>query len=95
MLKRTQKGQRNITIDWAEAQTAQTACKTQLVDAAFLTHPNTEAHLTLFTDASDTAVGASLNQYKKLNNETSFEPIAFFSAKLSPSQQEWDAYDRE
>lgn len=90
------KGKRNRRLDWSEDQkSAFEACKTQLSEATLLAHPDPEAHLTLYTDASDTAIGATLNQLRKTENEPSLEPLAFFSSKLSTAQKKWSTFDRE
>jgi hypothetical protein len=67
------------------------ACKQDLCQAAMLAHPNCNAKLALVTDASDLAIGAVLQQIK---NDT-WETLAFFSRKLSPSQTKYSLYDRE
>lgn len=66
-------------------------CKEALSSAALLAHPDCEAKLALVTDASDVALGAVLQQYK----DDAWEPLAFFSRKLSPSQRKYSPYDRE
>ncbi|GBP69249.1 Retrovirus-related Pol polyprotein from transposon 412 [Eumeta japonica] len=43
------------------------------------------------TDASNTAVGAVLQQF--VNN--SWQPLGFYSSKLSDTRQKYSAYDRE
>ncbi|GFV82288.1 retrovirus-related Pol polyprotein from transposon 17.6 [Trichonephila clavipes] len=60
-------------------------------DATLLRHPIPGAKLSLWTDASDKAVGGSLMQLCQNN----WEPVAFLSVKLSKSQQKWSTYDRE
>ncbi|GBP70476.1 Uncharacterized protein K02A2.6 [Eumeta japonica] len=55
------------------------------LNALFGAHPNCEAKLALTTDASDVALGAVLQQYQ--NEE--WQPLVFFSRKLSPSQQKY------
>lgn len=65
--------------------------KDSLCHAALLAHPDCHANLSLVTDASDTAMGAALHQLK--NNK--WQPLAFFSRKLSPAQQKYSPYDRE
>lgn len=65
--------------------------KESLCNAALLAHPDTQAKLALVTDASDLAMGAVLQQYKG----GAWEPLAFFSRKLSPTQQKYSPYDRE
>ncbi|GFW70336.1 retrovirus-related Pol polyprotein from transposon 17.6 [Trichonephila clavipes] len=60
-------------------------------DATLLRHPIPGAKLSLWTDASDKAVGGSLMQLCQNN----WEPVAFLSVKLSKIQQKWSTYDRE
>lgn len=67
------------------------ACKKGLCEAAMLAHPDAGAKLALVTDASDIALGAVLQQLK----DDTWEPLAFFSRKLSPAQQKYSPYDRE
>lgn len=70
-------------IDWTpERLKAFTECKDQLANAALLAHPSTDAPLCLMVDASDTAIGGVVNQYK--NN--CWQPLAFFSRKLSSAE---------
>lgn len=66
-------------------------CKTSLCHAALLAHPDCNAPLALVTDASDTAVGAVIQQ----KIEDSWQPLAFYSKKLSTAQQKYSPYDRE
>lgn len=66
-------------------------CKRSLARATMLAHPKPEADLTLTTDASDKAMGAIIQQY----NGEGWQPLAFFSKKLSPAQQKYSPYDRE
>lgn len=68
-------------------------CKTSLSQATLLTHPDASADLAIVTDASDTSIGAVLQQRKK--NHTDWEPLGFFSHKLSSSQVKYSPYDRE
>lgn len=67
------------------------ACKDSLANAALLAHPDCSAKLAVVTDASDKAIGAVLQQCK----DNVWEPLAFFSRKLSPSQIKYSPYDRE
>lgn len=67
------------------------ACKKSLCNAALLAHPDSQAKLGLVTDASDTALGGVLQQLK----DGHWQPLAFFSRKLSPSQTKYSPYDRE
>lgn len=66
-------------------------CKEQLAAATLLAHPVDNAPLSLVTDASDFAVGATLQQ--RINSE--WQPLGFFSKKLSSAEQKYGAYDRE
>lgn len=82
----------NTVIEWTEtALRAFASCKQQLANAALLAHPKPNADLALFTDASDEAVGAALNQRE--NDE--WQPLAFYSKKLTDTQRKYSAYDRE
>ncbi|CAK1589812.1 unnamed protein product [Parnassius mnemosyne] len=65
--------------------------KSSLSDATMLAHPNPHAGLSLYTDASDKAIGAVLQQ--KVKN--CWEPLAFFSRKLTSAQKKYSPYDRE
>jgi hypothetical protein len=58
-------------------------CKASLSRATLLAHPDTSAPLALVTDASTSTMGAVLQQYVK----NVWQPLAFFSKKLSPAQQ--------
>lgn len=84
------KGSHPVTFTTKE-QKAFEACKDSLCQAALLAHPECNAKLALVTDASDTALGAVLQQLK----EGMWQPLAFFSRKLSPTQQKYSPYDRE
>ncbi|GFX99720.1 hypothetical protein TNCV_3053771 [Trichonephila clavipes] len=80
------------SIQWTEeAEQAFNDAKNVLADATLLRHPIPGAKLSLWTDASDKAVGGSLMQLCQNN----WEPVAFLSVKLSKSQQKWSTYDRE
>lgn len=74
-----------------ESNQAFLAAKQALADATLLNYPIPGAQLSLWTDASDVAIGSSLMQ---LNNNN-WEPIAFLSMKLTKSQMKWSTYDRE
>ncbi|BHF82687.1 hypothetical protein SprV_0802582600 [Sparganum proliferum] len=65
--------------------------KNALVNATLLAHPRPDAPLTLMTDASSTAVGASLHQ--TVNGV--LQPLAFFSKKLSPAETRYSVFGRE
>lgn len=66
-------------------------CKTSLSQATLLVHPNSSADLAIVTDASDLAIGAVLQQ----RNDANWQPLAFYSHKLSNAQKKYSPYDRE
>lgn len=66
-------------------------CKASLTRATLLAHPDMHAELSIYTDASNTGIGAVLQQRKG----NSWQPLAFFSRKLSTSQAKYSPYDRE
>lgn len=66
-------------------------CKQQLTKATLLVYPKDEATLALTTDASDSAIGAVLDQFV----EGKWESLGFFSRKLDRAQAKYSAYDRE
>ena len=77
---------------WDEASIgAFSAAKSALAAATRLLHPRPDLPLALSTDASLTAIGASLEQRVK----GAWRPLAFFSRKLSPAEQKYSAFDRE
>lgn len=79
-------------VPWSEdLEIAFQKCKMSLTEATMLAHPAPDAPLGLFTDASSTHIGATLQQ--KVDGD--WQPLAFFSKKLSPQQTQWPAYYRE
>lgn len=67
-------------------------CKAGLSQATMLAHPKPDVELAIHTDASDTAIGAVLQQ---LVRPGLWEPLAFFSRRLNPAQRNYSPYDRE
>lgn len=79
-------------ITWTpQLSDAFTESKKKLSQATLLVHPDPKAELTIQTDASETAIGAVLQQQKGKE----WQPLAFFSRKLSPAQKKYSTYDRE
>ena len=77
---------------WTEqAHSAFKAVKEALANATLLSHPQPNAHLAIMSDASDIAVGAILQQ--RIGEQ--WEPISYFSRKLTPTEQRYSAFDRE
>ena len=62
-----------------------------MAEVSLLTHPHHDALTSIMTDASDTAVGAVLQQ--EIDNH--WHPIAFFSKKLTPAETRYSTFDRE
>jgi len=79
-------------LQWTEHhQQAFEAAKAALAAAVPLSHPAREAVLALYTDASSTHIGGVLQQ--KVGQVQ--QPLAFFSRKLSPTEQRYCTFDRE
>ncbi|KAG7307830.1 hypothetical protein JYU34_006426 [Plutella xylostella] len=66
-------------------------CKASLSQAALLAHPDPSAELAIASDASDLAVGAVLQQ----KIDKTWQPLAFYSHKLTNTEKKYSAYDRE
>lgn len=91
-LKDSKKRDKRV-IPWNEtSEGAFEIVKNELINAALLVHPNEKAQVRLVTDASDAGIGAAVEQR---NSKNVWEPLAFFSRKLSPTQQKYSTYDRE
>ncbi|HBK82804.1 MAG TPA: hypothetical protein DDZ41_04280, partial [Flavobacterium sp.] len=58
-----------------------------------LAHPLTNGKLVLKTDASNVALGAVLEQFN--SHLRCYEPLAFFSKKLSKAEIKYSTFDRE
>lgn len=87
----TKKKDKSI-IQWTpEADKAFAKCKESLRNSVTLSHPIPDAPLALLADASNTAVGAVLQQY--VNNE--WMPLGFYSKAMSKTEKNYSAYDRE
>ena len=65
--------------------------QTNIGKRTLLVHPDPMAQLNITCDASDVAVGGVLQQY--LNGM--WQPLSFFSKKLSPAETRYSAFDRE
>ena len=84
----------SLSDTWTEAVTNSCqATKDALANlpAFLLTYPTPNAPTCLMTDASDTAVGAVLQQHKS----GTWKPISFFSRKLTPAETRYSTFDRE
>ena len=79
-------------LDWNEQmQYAFDSIKHALANATLLHHPDHNLPLAVTTDASDVAIGGVVEQ----RGPEGWEPLSFFSKKLSTSQKAWCPYDRE
>lgn len=79
-------------IEWNdEATKAFEACKASIQNAALLAHPSHRAPIAIFSDASDTAAGAVLQQC--INKQ--WQPLGYFSKKFNETQQRYSTFDRE
>ena len=82
----------NRPIKWnAIADAAFEKCKQSVIDIAEITFPDENAEIRLVTDASNTAMGAALEQRDGEN----WKPVAFFSKLFNPAQAKYATIDRE
>ena len=82
----------NKVVEWNDsADAAFNAIKEALAKATLLFHPMPDAPTNIISDASDTAVGAVLQQ--RIGDD--WCPIAYFSKKLKPRETRYSAFDRE
>lgn len=68
-------------------------CKNSLSNATLLTHPLPNAQLALFVDASNYALGGVAQQ--KCPKSKQWQPLGFFSRKLTTAEVKYSTYDRE
>lgn len=91
MLKGTIKKDKR-PVPWnSDAETAFNTCKQSLATSVMMNYPSPTARMALTTDASDIAIGASLEQLV----DNIWQPIGFFSRKLSDTERRYSTYDRE
>lgn len=74
-----------------DAEAAFQEIKRHLADATLLAYPQPGVPQCVTVDASDAAVGAVLQQL----NKGVWQPIAFFSRKLTPPEQRYSTFGRE
>jgi hypothetical protein len=81
-------------LEWSTAmQTAFQAAKEALCQASTLVHPDSTADLSLMVDASETHVGAVLQQRER--GSPAWRLLGFFSHKLAAAQTRYSAFDWE
>ncbi|CAH8528937.1 unnamed protein product [Schistosoma haematobium] len=73
------------------ARTAFTEIKTALAQATLLAHHDPSATLSIAVDASDVAIGAVMQQ----NISSSWQPLEFFSRRLTTTETRYSAFGRE
>lgn len=66
-------------------------CKQALAKATLLAFQKPDSQLSLMVDASDVAIGAVVQQHTNVG----WQPIAFFSRKLTAAETKYSVYDRE
>ena len=74
-----------------ESVTAFSTIKQAIDNVSLLSHPHTDAPTDIMTDASDTAVGAVLQQ--QVNDE--WKPIALFLKTLKQAETRYSTFDHE
>ena len=74
-----------------EMDSAFESCKSLVSQAVTLVHPSLDLPLALTCDASDSGVGAVVEQFAS----GCWQPIAFFSKQLRTPEQKYSAFDRE
>ena len=81
-------------IEWTEATAkAFDEAKEALAATTMLRHPRPGAEIAMSVDASGEAVGAVLQQRQRSGG--AWEPLAYFSKKLSKAETRYSAFDRE
>jgi hypothetical protein len=85
------KGSPKVLLWSSAAEAAFVAAKAALVAAVPLCHPAPHAVLSLAVDASDSHVGGVLQQ----KSGRGWQPLAFYSKKLSPAEVKYSTFDRE
>ena len=84
-------GPRDVFVWTAECAASFELAKTKLSVESLLFHPDPSAPISVAVDASGTHVGAVFQQ----RTGSAWQPLSFFSRKLSEPQQKYSAFDRE
>jgi hypothetical protein len=86
------RGPNKSRLSWTpDMENAFLRAKQAVCTATMLAHPDPAAPLSLAVDASDSHVGGVLQQM----TSNGPQPLSFFSAKLSPAERKYSAFDRE
>ena len=84
---------RGKEITWTpQCQQALEEAKIALSSSTLLHHPRPDAKTSITVDASDSAIGAQIEQWQKGRG---VPRLAFFSRKLSAAEHKYSAFDRE
>ena len=84
--------QGNALLQWSDSVLEALAeCKESIASAALIAYPEPDAPLAIFTDASDFAICAALQQRTK----DGWQSLGFFSRKLSSAETKYGAFDTE
>ena len=93
VLTRHNKLPKTAPLHWSEHENAAfNKSQQDLASAALLACPALDADVYLATDASDSAVGAVLQQRMP---DGSTQPLGFFSRRLNEGQSKWSVFGRE
>ena len=91
-LQEALQGKPKHDVDWTESRDkAFDATKAALANATMLAHPSHTASIAITSDASDYALGAVYDQ----RVGGAWQPLAFFSRQLRPSERKYSTFDRE
>jgi hypothetical protein len=86
------KGGQKKQVEWKpDMEAAFLEIKAALCSSTLLAHPDSKRSVHLAVDASDSHVGAVLQQA----TEKGPQPLAFFSKKLDSTQQRYSTFDRD
>jgi hypothetical protein len=86
---------KGVKFNWdSEAQGAFESLKSKFTSAPILQHHDPSARCTLHTDASGFAISGILSQPKEGNDDHT-HPVAFWSRKSTPAEDNYDIHDRE
>ena len=91
MIKPAKRGQ-SIKLIWTtDSEHCFNQAKECLIKATELNFPTPDAPTSISTDASETGIGATLQQYV----DGKWKPLAFFSKKFNEAESKYSTFDRE
>ena len=93
LLKGSKEGKKTGPLEWSEsAEQAFQSLREVFSSAPLLRHFNPSRKLRLETDASEFAIAGILSQP---DDEGNYRPIAFWSRKMIPAEQNYEVHDQE